>query len=171
MNKRYGILLFVVAPLALLALRNHFISPAPVPLIPRKVLFGNPEKVTPSLSPDGTLLAYLAPLNKTDEKGVLNIWIQTVGKNDAYPLTAETERSLGSYFWSNDGSQILYLKDTKGDENWRLYGITLSSEEITCYTPYEKIQTRLIHHTNRETSIILLGLNKDNPELHRRICP
>ena len=41
----------------------------PVPLIPRGVLFGNPTD-HPALSPDGTLLAYIAP-----EEGVLNVWV------------------------------------------------------------------------------------------------
>ena len=31
------------------------------PLIPREVLFGNPEKANPQLSPEGKYLAYLAP--------------------------------------------------------------------------------------------------------------
>ena len=30
-------------------------------LIPREVLFGNPENIAPILSPDGKYLAYLAP--------------------------------------------------------------------------------------------------------------
>jgi len=30
-------------------------------LIPREVLFGNPENISPTLSPDGKYLAYLAP--------------------------------------------------------------------------------------------------------------
>lgn len=30
-------------------------------LIPRSVLFGNPERSAPEISPDGTMLAYLAP--------------------------------------------------------------------------------------------------------------
>ena len=39
------------------------------PLIPRDDLFGNPEKASPNISPDGTRLAYLAP-----DEGVLNVW-------------------------------------------------------------------------------------------------
>ncbi len=31
------------------------------PLIPRKLLFGNPEKTSAKLSPNGSKLAYLAP--------------------------------------------------------------------------------------------------------------
>jgi len=40
-------------------------------LIPREVLFGNPEKASPSISPDGHYLSYLAPDN-----GVLNVWVR-----------------------------------------------------------------------------------------------
>jgi hypothetical protein len=31
-------------------------DPQTIPLIPRQVLFGNPDKASPRLSPDGTLL-------------------------------------------------------------------------------------------------------------------
>ena len=39
-----------------------------VDLIPRNVLFGNPERTAPSMSPDGNSLAWIAPLD-----GVLTI--------------------------------------------------------------------------------------------------
>ena len=45
------------------------------PLIPRDVLFGNPERISVQLSPDGTKLAYLAP-----HDGVLNIWVKPIGE-------------------------------------------------------------------------------------------
>jgi hypothetical protein len=40
-----------------------------IPLIPREVLFGNPDKASPKVSHDGKQLAFLAPL-----AGVLNVW-------------------------------------------------------------------------------------------------
>ncbi|MEA2685028.1 MAG: hypothetical protein QOE93_223, partial [Actinomycetota bacterium] len=40
----------------------------PVPLVPREVLFGNPDRVSPSISPDGARLAWIAP-----DEGVLNV--------------------------------------------------------------------------------------------------
>ena len=46
-------------------------------LIPRSVLFGNPERANAQISPDGTMLAYLAP-----DHGVLNVWVRTLGKTD-----------------------------------------------------------------------------------------
>ena len=48
------------------------------PLIPREVLFGNPEKVNPQISPDGKRLAWIAP----DDKNVLQVWVKTVGGSD-----------------------------------------------------------------------------------------
>src|SRR5881628_203988 len=48
------------------------------PLIPREVLFGNPEKVSPQISPDGRRLAWIAP----DRKNVLQVWVKTLGKED-----------------------------------------------------------------------------------------
>ena len=51
------------------------------PLIPRAVLFGNPEKTGPQISPDGTKLAYLAP-----QDGVLNVWVRTLGQTDDRPV-------------------------------------------------------------------------------------
>src|SRR5579871_2844401 len=40
-----------------------------VDLIPRQVLFGNPERIAPRLSPDGKRLAWIAP-----HDDVLNVW-------------------------------------------------------------------------------------------------
>jgi len=55
--------------LALCVLLNGCSQPVPkcsleaVPLIPREVLFGNPEKTEPKISPDGKHLAYIAPVS------------------------------------------------------------------------------------------------------------
>jgi len=46
------------------------------PLIERSLLFGNPERAVPLLSPDGKRIAYAAP----DDKDVLQVWVRTVGK-------------------------------------------------------------------------------------------
>ena len=45
------------------------------PLIPREILFGNPERANPQLSPDGKYLAYIAP----DDKNILQVWLRAEG--------------------------------------------------------------------------------------------
>src|SRR5689334_24112532 len=92
-------------------------------LIPRQVLFGNPERATPRLSPDGTQLAYLAPVN-----GVLNVWVRTLGKTDDRAITNDTHRGIRRYFWQFDNRHILYLQDEGGNENWRLYQTEIATK-------------------------------------------
>src|SRR5207244_2015692 len=54
-------------------------------LIPRKALFGNPVKAAPRISPDGKRLSFLAP----DDNDVLQVWVQTIGKDDARQVTSD----------------------------------------------------------------------------------
>src|SRR5215475_5905876 len=79
-------------------------------LIPRAVLFGNPERVAPQISPDGKQLSWLAP-----KDGVLNVWVAPVGKlEQAKPVTSDTVRPIFQYFWAYTSKHILYLQDSGG---------------------------------------------------------
>ena len=100
------------------------------PLIPRDVLFGNPEKADPQLSPDGAHLAYLAPL-----EGVLNVWVGPVDGDVFRPVTRDTDRGIRAYFWAHDGEHLLYLQDVGGDENWHLFKVHLERGTIEDVTP------------------------------------
>jgi len=86
------------------------------PLIPRKVLFGNPEKANVQISPDGKMLSYLAPVD-----GVRNIWVRTIGKNDDRAVTSEKKRDISIYFWRGDSLHVFHVQDTGGDENFHLH--------------------------------------------------
>ena len=97
---------------------------AQTPLIPRGVLFGNPERSSPQISPDGTLLAYLAP-----DQGVLNIWVRTLGKADDRVITNDRKRGIRNLFWQYDSKAILYAQDQNGDENWRVFQTTIATKQ------------------------------------------
>ena len=107
----------VVLPTLLAA--TDFAAAQLPPLIPRSILFGNPQKTEPQLSPDGKLLAYIAP----DDRDVLQVWVRTVGKDDDRKLTADKKRGIRSYFWTYDGKQRIYVQDKEGDENFHLHGV------------------------------------------------
>src|SRR4028118_2355413 len=89
-----------------------------VPLIPREVLFGNPSRVSPRLSPDGESLAFIAP-----KDGVLNVWVGPVGSpigGDGFePVTDDRRRGIRLFFWAEDNKHIVYLQDEAGDADWR----------------------------------------------------
>ena len=135
-------------------------------LIPRRVLFGNPERVLPRISPDGTRLAWIAP-----HEGVLNVWVAPVGDDGvdwaaARVVTDDTDRGIRVYAWAHDGRHVLYLQDSGGDENWRLHDVDLSTMQRRDLTPFEGVRTELIAMEKKFPTEILVGLNRDNPELH-----
>src|SRR5436190_1552341 len=101
------------------------------PVIPREVLFGNPEKASAQLSPDGKRLAYLAP-----DDGVLNVWLRTVGQQDDRAVTRDRKRGIRVYFWPFDGRHLLYLQDFDGDENWHVWSVDLEANIIRDLTPF-----------------------------------
>lgn len=130
-------------------------------LIPIDVLFGNPERQFPSLAPDGARLAYLAP-----DKGVMNVWVGTLGGDDFKPVTHDRVRGILQYSWAYDGRHILYLQDRAGDENWRLHTVDLESGDVVDRTPFEGVQARILQASENEADIVLVGLNKDDPRYH-----
>jgi dipeptidyl aminopeptidase/acylaminoacyl peptidase len=136
-------------------------------LIPLPVLFGNPERVSPQISPDGSQLAWIAP-----HEGVLNVWLASVSTETGLDLTgamvvtSDTDRGIRQFSWAHDGRHLLYLQDTGGDENWRLHDIDLQTMAHRDLTPFEGVQTELIAIEPAFPAEILVGLNKDNPQLH-----
>ena len=102
------------------------------PLIPRETLFGNPERTSARISPDGKRLAWLAP----DKKNVLQVWVKTIGKDDDKILTADKKRGIRSYAWAEDNKTIIYVQDNDGDENFHVYGIDVDGGTIRDYTPF-----------------------------------
>jgi dipeptidyl aminopeptidase/acylaminoacyl peptidase len=136
-------------------------------LIPRKVLFGNPERVMPRLSPDGTRLAWIAP-----HEGVLNVWLASVSPetgvdlDHAEVITDDKDRGIRTFAWAHDNRHVLYLQDTGGDENWRLYDVDTGTMQRRDLTPFEGVQTQILATEQDFPTELLIGLNKDNPQLH-----
>jgi dipeptidyl aminopeptidase/acylaminoacyl peptidase len=130
-------------------------------LIPLDVLLGNPEKAGPQISPDGERMAYLAPVG-----GVLNVWVGSIAKGDYAPVTKDTDRGIRGYTWAHDNRHLLYIQDQGGDENWRVYRVDLETNETTDLTPFDKVQAQLLAHRKKFPNDLLVGLNKDNEQLH-----
>jgi len=130
-------------------------------IIPREVLFGNPQKVSPRISPDGTMMAYLAPVDD-----VLNVWVKTIGQDDDRAVTKDDNRGIRRYFWAGDSEHIMYLQDVGGNENWRLYAVNLSTDEIRDLTPYEDVQVRILDRDKHFPNDLLIEMNKENPRVH-----
>jgi len=135
-------------------------DPAPS-LIPLELLFGNPDRAMPRLSPDGTRLAFLAP-----DGGVLNVWLGPVGEDHFEPVTNDRDRGIRTYFWGHDGESILYLQDTGGDEDWHLFRVDLTTRQTSDLTPFDKVQAQVLEYTKHHPTQLVLGLNRRDQRFH-----
>lgn len=143
-----------VLALAVLAMAPSTFA-APPQLIPREVLFGNPVKAGPQISPDGNRLAFLAP----SDKGVLNVWVRTIGKEDDVQVTADTYRGIRNFFWAEDSGRLLYLQDQGGDENFHVYLVDLASKVVRDLTPFQGIRAQGVMTDRNHPNELLVGLN------------
>lgn len=132
------------------------------PLIEREILFGNPEKTRPQLSPDGKYLAYIAP----DEKNILQVQLRTVGQEDDRQITADTKRGIRRFFWTYSGEELIYLQDTEGDENWHLFSVNIQSNLVRDLTPFQGVQARPIALDQNFPNEILVGMNISDRRKH-----
>jgi dipeptidyl aminopeptidase/acylaminoacyl peptidase len=135
-------------------------------LIPRSVLFGNPERTSPRISPDGARLAWIAP-----DEGVLNAWVAPITKTGvdwdaAQAVTEDRDRGIRVIAWARDARHLLYLQDTGGDENWRLYDVNVETMKRRDLTPFEGIAARLIATRKSHPGEVLVGMNKRDEHLH-----
>ena len=125
------------------------------------MLFGNPEKAGPQISPDGKRMAYVAPVNN-----VLNVW---VGSDREGRLQARHERHGPRhpvYFFAKDNKHLLYVQDKGGDENWRIYAVNLETGDIRDLTPFEGVQAQIVDVNKDHPGEILIALNKDDARFH-----
>ena len=135
-------------------------------LIPRRVLFGNPERISPDISPNGATLAWIAP-----HDGVLNVWTAPVGADGvdwdaAQVMTGDTDRGIRIFTWAHDGRHLLYLQDSGGDENWRLYDVDTETMRRRDLTPFDGVRAEILATEKKYPTEMLVGLNRDNETLH-----
>jgi len=143
---------------------------APGPLLSREVLFGNPSRVGPKLSPDGTQLSFLAPVD-----GVLNVWVGPADNPDqARPVTSDQRTGIRVYQWAYTNEHILFLQDDDGEGHWRLYSVNLTTGTPTALTPAtstvtgqsHRLSPRIQHVSHRYAEDIVIGLNDRDPNEH-----
>ena len=132
------------------------------PLIPRRVLFGNPDRAAARISPDGRRLAYLAPVD-----GVLNVWVGPIDKPAAAKaVTHDKLRGIRTYFWAYTNEHLVYLQDVGGDENWHVYLVDLASGETTDLTPHEQVNAQISAMSHRLPGEVVVSLNDRDPSVH-----
>jgi dipeptidyl aminopeptidase/acylaminoacyl peptidase len=142
------------------------------PLLPRSALFSNPDHALPRISPDGTYLSWLAPVD-----GALNVWVGQVDKPEkAQPVTREKGGGIRSYDWAYTSEHILYLRDHSGRGHWQLVCVDLITGQERAITPQSAtalgadaphpVSARLERTSPRHAEEILVGINDRDPAYH-----
>lgn len=132
----------------------------PKSLIPRHVLFADPDKLMVKLSPNGEFVSFLAP-----HQGELNVWLAPVKDlAQAKPIT-QSQQPIKEYGWSSHGDFIIYIHDQMGDENWQLHGYECKTAKHFCYTP-KGTNAKIIHQSNQKPQHLLIGLNLRDRHYH-----
>lgn len=124
-------------------------------LIPRAVLFGNPERSDVQVSPDGKWISWLAP-----QGGVLNVWVAPAGDlAKAKPVTAAKEQPILEAEWAFDGKHLLYWQDEAGDENDHVYRVAIETGEVVDLTPIDDVRAGELWLSHLRPNTILVELN------------
>ncbi len=137
--------------------------PAQNSLIPRRDLFGNPERTMVRLSPDQKLISWVAPRD-----GVLNVFVAPLDRpSDARPVTNDRKRGIRFYGWAVDGSRILFIQDVGGDEDWHIHAVDPGvGGEAVDLTPYQKTTAHWLGQSVDRPGLLAVGLNDRDAAWH-----
>jgi dipeptidyl aminopeptidase/acylaminoacyl peptidase len=127
---------------------------AATPLIPMRDFFRNPETSGYDLSPDGTHLAFMKPW-----KNRMNVHVQKMGSEEAVRVTSAEERDIAGFAWASD-SRIVFIQDTGGDENFRLYAVDADGKNPKDLTPFDEVRVGVIDDLEDDPKHMLISINK-----------
>jgi dipeptidyl aminopeptidase/acylaminoacyl peptidase len=128
---------------------------APVALISRQALLGNPERTGAQISPNGEYVGYLAPKN-----GVMNVYVaKRATPNDAKAITDDQKRPIRGFFFAYDNQHALYLQDVGGNENFHIMATDLATGVTRDLTPYEGARANISGVSDLRPNEILVSIN------------
>lgn len=136
-----------------------FAQQSNVPLIPMKDFFRNVERRGYQISPDGDYLSFMQPVNSR-----MNVFVQKIGEETSTQVTFATERDIAGYFWKGN-NRIIYVQDSKGDENFRLFGVDKDGKNQKDLTPFNKVRAGIVDDLVDNTNEMLIQMNKENPQV------
>lgn len=115
-----AVLLFVIAS-------QSFAAPAPI-----EDFFRNPEFAQVELSPDGTHIAAMAPVNDRQ-----NIIVMNLETREIRPVTGITDQDVSGLMWATN-DRILFFMDKDGNESLGIFAVNKDgSKPETLVAPAE----------------------------------
>lgn len=119
------------------------------------------QRSSPKVAPSGSRLAYA----RSGEDGEVTLWVRALDGRTEHPLTTAGRR-IGDFFWSHDERWLLYLEDESGDENWRLFGVEVSTGAVRCLTALDGVQVQVVGTSPSTPAHVLLAINREDRTRH-----
>jgi len=135
--------------------------PYEVPRFTVEDFFSAPVRVKAEISPDGTRIAYLAPWRER-----LNVWVESLDADEeARCVTADDNRSVHIYHWTDDPRWLLYEQDGDGNEDYHVYRVDLENPEAEAVdlTPFPGARAVGFDMAAARPGKAVLQLNHRNP--------
>jgi dipeptidyl aminopeptidase/acylaminoacyl peptidase len=131
-------------------------APAQDELVPRRLYHLEPDYGNVRISPDGSQLAYLAPVN-----GVRNLFVAPVADpRRGRQLTRIADRNIGWWYeWAYTNRHLVFFRDRDGDENWRASSVDVASGTVRLLTPESGVSSSFQERSHRFPEEILLRHN------------
>lgn len=128
-----------------------------VPLVPMEDFFRNADRTGFQLSPDGRFLSFLAPYQNR-----MNIHVQEIGSDNVRRITNATARDIPGYAWANE-SQLVYVQDQGGNENFHLFITDIHEGETRNLTPFEGVRASIIDGLIDIPHEMIISINRRDP--------
>lgn len=131
-------------------------------LIPRRVLFGNPERTFCQISYSGRMLSWLAP-----QRGVLNIWVAPVDDLAAARcITDNSSSGIFAYQWAVSDDFIFHAQDQGGNEATHIYAVDVARGTSRDLTPISGVTAGLLAKSLAKPDLIAVALNDRDKRWH-----
>ena len=146
---------------------------ADFPILPLERLMAPGSFGTPLISPDGSLISWIAPLD-----GISNLYVAPVDDiAAARPVTRFTEGGLRGtnvsgtviYRWHYDSRRVIFPMDYDGDENWDIHIVDVETGEERNLTPVPDKKVEIIAYGRAKPDDVLVSVvtfGQTNPDVY-----
>jgi dipeptidyl aminopeptidase/acylaminoacyl peptidase len=124
-------------------------------LIPRRVIFGQADRSSVKISPDGQKIGWLGPV-----QGVQNLWIAPADDvKKAQSVTQLTGEDIHSWWWAMSSDRVIFAHDKGGDDSLHLYAVDLKKSETKDLTPVDGVFAELVALSPKRPKEALIAMN------------
>ena len=130
----------------------------PAKRYPVQDFFKKPQQTAHRLSPDGKRIAFMQPYETR-----MNVFVQPIekvgSKDEIKRVTSETARDISGFFFKSP-TEVLYVKDFGGDENFHVVAADVITGAIKDLTPHEGTRASILDALEDDDLHILVTHNK-----------